>query len=148
MTADFPIYKIEDDPRNTLVDFMETVRIFLNDIVGSNLDSLGQPILFEELREDVVQAWNDAIEHFHDATKYVMGLGDKHLYEHGLYGAQLRLKTRIVQHFARRYERQGKRLLKPLLDVIDDLLDSMLEGVPGGGAVKEMKDAIRNCVSE
>lgn len=147
MPVDFPVFEVDADPRDTLMQFLVALRRFLTEIVRENRDPNGEPILFEEFRSDARKAWGEANEHFDTVLKRIGDISDRHLFEHGLTGYQLRLKTGIVQFFAAGYQRAGKRLLKRLFEVIDDLLDSILDGVPGAGFVSEIKDAIKNCVS-
>jgi hypothetical protein len=91
------------------------------------LAEMGQDKHFSRLREAVANADPQALE------------------QHGLYGAQLRWKlSNINFSLARFIEQPTSVLFHRLLDSIDALLDSLVGAVPGGSAVKELKEAVRN----
>jgi hypothetical protein len=74
---------------------------------------------------------------------------DEHLQNHGLYGAQLRAKFNLVRsRITPLLRRHHKKKLLQLIDAMDTVLDSIIAATGMDGAIKEMKDLLRNSVDE
>ncbi len=95
--------------------------------------------VLEEMEED---------GHFEQLHELVSNIDFAMVNAHGLYGSQLRWKlSNINFSFTRYIEQRSAALFDRLLSSIDALLDSILAAVPGGSAVKELKEAIRNSIA-
>ena len=105
----------------------------------------------DDLHRDMEAAWNDAVAGFGEFPRAVAALQPEEVDRHGLAGPQLRFKLATVRYWTERFQGGGENagfVLRRLLDAIDTLLDSLLAAVGAGSSLKELKDAIRNSVSE
>jgi len=100
------------------------------------------------VREDLVQeatsAWQEFEKDFPPErfTKSITRFGEKRLRAHGLYGAQLRYKLKAVEIAADDGIKGIKGWKRKLIDMLDILLESIGSGLPGYGALKELKDTL------
>jgi hypothetical protein len=143
--ADFPLYE-GGDPRLTIRDFLRAMQRFLDGLIATNADPFQRQLFSDDLYGLLREAWNESQVHFRDALARSEQLSDADMYEHGLWGAQLRLKTVLVRRYYEAYLRIGAPVLRSFIDVIDDFLKSILSAIPGGEAISEIKDAIKNSV--
>ena len=136
------------DDRLLLRQFVVWVRGFLAELVDSTQSSRVYGSLFAaELHEPMRRAWDEAVTEFAAVERGVSDLPADQIARSGLGGAQLRFKLAAVAWRTRLFRnRPASGLLRRLLDAIDTLLDSILAAVPGGTAVSEIKDAIRDSV--
>ena len=129
-----------------LAQFFEEVKANtgeMNDQAGGPLFEAEQIAYFEEALEEV---HDDG--HFSDLRSLVKKMSPANARAHGLYGAQLRWKLFNINHSFEGFVRQRTAaLFERLLSSIDALLDSILGAVPGGSAVRELKEAVRNSVA-
>lgn len=97
-----------------------------------------------ELRDFAVAAWNEFKKDF-PKQRLINASAENYSSmrkNHGLYGKQLAYKLRIIE-LASEDGKEGKPGWKrKLLDVIDNLLESVGDGLPGFGALKELKDSL------
>ncbi|MBI2516419.1 MAG: hypothetical protein HYV95_05835 [Opitutae bacterium] len=109
--------------------------------------------LFEiapELKDIAYKAWLEftkyhPLEKLNDA---IQNARDAHIENHGLHGAQLSYKFGLVQLATERAASGAPAWKRKLLDLLDNLLESIGEGLPGFGALKEMKDALVGSLPE
>jgi hypothetical protein len=139
----FPLYE-SGDPRQTIRDFLRALQRFLDELVAMNADPFERQLFSDDLYGLVRDAWNESQVHFRDAIARSEQVSDADIYDHGLWGLQLRLKTMLVRRYYEAYLQIGAPVLRSFLDVIDDFLKSILSAIPGGEAVSEIKDAIKN----
>ena len=108
--------------------------------------------MFEaELREEMRAAWNDASPQFEEVAVAVANLPVDSVRRHGLAGPQLRFKLATVRYWTERLQGGGANagfVLRRLLDAIDTLLDSLLAATCAGSSLKELRDAVRDSVSD
>jgi hypothetical protein len=101
-------------------------------------------VLAPEAREaasSALQEFNEQ-KHVHELIVAIGQASNDTLESHGLTGEQLRFKLTNVQLREQRFRsRPFFRPLQRLIKAIDTLLDSILDSVPGGSALKELKDA-------
>lgn len=98
--------------RQLLADFIEWVESFLrgmilNDVFYVPQDSVERrPIMAREARAALVDAWRQFEADFHDGQprKRIENSERQHLITHGLYGAQLQAKLRLVAMLALRVD--------------------------------------------
>lgn len=97
-----------------------------------------------DLRADAKTAWLQFKKDFPKETfmRSISHFQKKRLTAHGLYGAQLKYKLKIVKIAANeaKYNRQGWKI--KMLHILDNLLESIGDGLPGYGALKELKDSL------
>ncbi|MCB1925512.1 MAG: hypothetical protein KDJ27_17515 [Gammaproteobacteria bacterium] len=98
---------------------------------------------FEEALEEM-----EGDDHFENLHELVSAMDPRQAFVHGLYGSQARWKYFNINFSLTRFlEQRTAALFERLLSSIDALLDSILGAVPGGSAVKELKEAVRNSVA-
>jgi len=148
--------EVNTSPEET-VEYLQQFIVFLHDFfhqIEESTDEIdeqtGNP-LFEsqqigylsEVLEEV-----DEDQHFNQLHELVSNMDPRMAHAHGLYGSQFRWKiSNINFSFARYIEQRSAALFERLLSSIDALLDSILGAVPGGSAIKEVKEAIRNSIT-
>ena len=104
------------------------------------------PVIYvrEELREDAKAAWLQFKEDFPKKTftRSISHFQKKRLTAHGLYGAQLKYKLNTVKIASKKAINKPPGWERKLLDILDNLLESIGDGLPGFGALKELKDSL------
>jgi len=104
------------------------------------------PVIYvrQELWEDAVAAWLQFRENFPKKTfkRSISHFGKKRLIAHGLYGAQLKYKLSTVKVAVTEGKSRRQGWERKLLDILDNLLESIGDGLPGYGALKELKDSL------
>jgi|GEM_PF-2620916 hypothetical protein len=153
MPVEFPTFDGDDDPPLVLANFLKAVRKFLAELVETDRDSLGDRLFVRALRNEMLAAWEEAQVHFDLAIEraensYLRLQPGNALYEHGLYGRQLRFKLAVIRYFYGQYLSVGKGILKKLIEMIDDLLKSILDAIGAGGAISEIKDFIKDSIDD
>ena len=136
-----------------LTEFVIWLQDFFHDVAASidEGDELTGGPLFNEsqigfLDEVLEELENDA--HFASLQALVSNMNPNEAFMHGLYNAQLRWKLSNINFSLTGFlEQRTAALFDRLLSSIDALLDSILGAIPGGSAVKELKEAIRNSVA-
>ena len=98
----------------------------------------------EELKEQAKAAWVQFKEDYPKETfnRSISHFRKKRLTSHGLYGAQLEYKLKVIEFAAKNAKLELKGWKRKLLDMLDNLLESIGDGLPGYGALKELKDTI------
>jgi hypothetical protein len=142
MPVTFSEFSGQGDPRNTLINFVEEVRKFLDDLVQQ------QSLFRQSLRSDMQAAWQEVEPLFSEIRTRIANLSDADIRNHGLGGRQLRFKLAVIRFFYEQYQRVGTIILKKLIDIIDTLLKSILEAIGGGGAIAEIKDFIKDSLED
>ena len=134
-----------DDDRKQLFIFLVSTRDFVGKHIESGRDSLGTPVIDEDMLPLLRDAWKE----FQDgpgiaqAEKQIFGVSDQALIEAGLYGAQLRLKLENALKHRDNYQRRGgPKFLRKAIDAFDHLLDSLIKATGAGEALKELKDIL------
>lgn len=104
------------------------------------------PVIYvrEELREDAKKAWLQFRKDFskESFTRSISHFRNKRLIAHSLYGAQLQYKLSTVKVAAKEAKAKRQGWKRKLLDILDNLLESIGDGLPGYGALKELKDSL------
>ncbi len=139
----------ENEAKKKLKKFLSDTVTFLGKLVA-NEDYL----FVEELRPKIKEAWNEFIADFNieDAKTSINNMSSETLELHGLYGKQLDLKLSIIDFWREKFKLTGilddqkKKFLKRLLETIDALLESLLESAGNKGAVKEIKECLKNLI--
>lgn len=98
----------------------------------------------EDLIIEAAQAWKEFESDFPPErfTRSVIRFGERRLRAHGLHGAQLRYKLKTVEIASDEGNKEKKGWKRKLLGVLDNLLESIGCGLPGYGALKELKDSL------
>lgn len=136
-----------------LVQFVEWLEGFFYEVAENRFDddeAAGGPLFHATQIEFLpeVLAEMDRDGHFKRLREAIAGADPQALHAHGLYGAQLSWKLSNINFSLTRFiEERSASLLERLLDSVDALLDSVLGAVPGGSAVKELKEAVRNSIA-
>ncbi len=112
---------------------------------GGSIRHLFVDELIEHLEPSLVELKGDGI--FQSALESVGNMDQQTIQLHGLYGSQLVWKLKNINHWLQRFlDEQTRHLLERLLDAIDSLLQSLLESFPGGAAISELIEAIKNAM--
>lgn len=131
-----------------LVAFLEAVRDLLRQVVrDEGRDHKGNRLLVDELVRPMHDAFRELEEqqHFERLIGGARDLSAEPMHEHGLGGAQLRFKLAAVSFRESLFnELGGVFRFRWLLDTLEGLLDSIIDASGTGGAIKEIKEAIRN----
>jgi hypothetical protein len=136
-----------------LHSFVDWLHGFFHQVAENRFDTdevAGGPLFhatqIEFLPEVLAEMERDG--HFQRLMEAAAAADPKALFAHGLYGAQLSWKFSNINFSLTRFiEERSAALFDRLLDSIDALLDSLLGAVPGGSAVKELKEAVRNSIA-
>ena len=139
-TFTLPPLTMPDLPIDNLEDFLEEVRKLFDNITYH----WDQILIPAEFRKPLVEAWDelrpaiaslkDEVNSDDNATK---------LEEAGLSGKQLQLKLGILNRVWEKFKDTGTaKVLRKLLGWINKILASLGAVLPGGEAVKELKEAI------
>jgi hypothetical protein len=138
-----------EDAKGYLSNFV----IWLHDFLSTARDELTNPS-FRVLFEDQIDLFPEAFAEvnkdqlFPILDQLIQQADPDTIIKHGLYGAQLKWKlSNINFHFSRFIENRKASLLDRLLSSIDTLLDSILDAVPGGSAIKELKEALQDSIA-
>ena len=97
-----------------------------------------------DLRADAKTAWLQFKKDFPKETfmRSISHFQKKRLTAHGLYGAQLKYKLNTVKIASKKAINKPPGWERKLLDILDNLLESIGDGLPGFGALKELKDSL------
>lgn len=142
-----------DEAGKYLEAFVEWLEGFFYQVSENRFDTdeaAGGPLFHASQIEFLpeVLAEMDRDGHFRRLREAVAGADPRELFAHGLYGTQLSWKLSNINFSLTRFlEERSAALLERLLDSVDALLDSLLGAVPGGSAVKELKEAVRNSIA-
>ena len=153
-----------------LTKFMSNIREDM-DLLATNMDVIVPRQ--RELHDLVMQAWQEVLPRFEEASLYMVGEGrseelQRQLRDHGLTGTQLILKLSVYEARRAQFHRQWeqlkrkaredrgrnrsvfarpsnymKRITARYLDIADRILDS-LGFIPGTEAIKEVKGVMAN----
>ena len=141
-----------EEARPYLRGFVEWLEDFLMQLQENldEVDQYGNPLFEREqigfMSEALTEIRHD--KHFEHLQASVAEADIGALWRHGLYGSQLRWKLFNINFSFRRFiEGHSAELLDRLLSSIDALLESLLGAVPGGSAIKELKEAIQNSIA-
>ncbi len=135
--------------RQRLVQFLKAVHEILDRLVKTGKDPTGKPLFVPELQELMDAAWTEVVPVFWDTEKAIQDASEERLGGHGLFGKQLDFKLRVVDWLSGRFQALGgAKLLKRLLQAIENLLDSIIDAAGTGGAIKEIKEAIKSSVMD
>jgi hypothetical protein len=136
--------------RETLVSFLRSTYDLLRNIYTEGVDPKGEPLVPDDFRELLSDAWSEFAENFNleEAERRIRGLSPARMIAFGLFGAQLRLKLRVIDRLRENWlTNGGKEILKKLIDAIDTLLDSLLAATGIDEALKELKDILSGLLS-
>lgn len=139
------------DARARLFEFIEELYNFLQKTVTEPYDRESKLLVLEEMMPELREAWLHFDEDFNwdNAKDTIFKAPANHLESHGLYGSQLRAKLSLIRIRARRFfDSITKKGLLKLIDAYDTLLDSVIAATGLDGAIKEMKDLLRNSVDD
>jgi len=110
---------------------------------GGSIQHLFVDELIDHLQPSLGELENDGI--FQSVAEVVGRMDERTIRLHGLHGRQLVWKLNNINHWLKGFlDNPVRHLFDRLLDAIDALLESILESIPGGGAIVELKEAIRN----
>ena len=139
------------DAQAQLLQFVEELHDFLRRFVNEPYDREGKLLVLEEMQDELRNAWRDFDEDFSlgRAKSVIFETRPERLQTHGLYGGQLGAKLSLIRiRMGRFLDGITKRGLLKLIDAMDTLLDSIISATGLDGALKEMKDLLRNSVDE
>jgi len=103
--------------------------------------------LYAEVRGQGQAAWLEYVQQapLANLQDKVDNLSNAALVAHGLYGAQLKYKIRLIAVLERKC-RSAKRsagIRSKFIDAVDVLLDSLIAAMGTAGALKELKDMLK-----
>lgn len=138
------------DSRPYLVGFVEWVRDFFKQIADESVPFGDFANIFVPSQISYLpQAMSEISSLFENVIGKVKMMSETAIREHGLYGIQLQWKFSNVNYWLERFlDNSVYKVFDWLLDAIDSVLESILDGIPGGGAVIELKEAIRNAIDK
>lgn len=134
---------------------IETLQGFLRDsnqyVDGLLANAQTTGIIESPSRDLLLYAWRDKPnqERFVALQGAVPGMKPESAADHGLVGAELDAKVRVIQRLAERsLAAFGGGIAKRVLDAIDALLDSIIDVAGVGGGIKELKDLVKASIDE
>lgn len=129
--------------------FVSALWDLLHRVVEGGADFQGQPLFEPVLQERMYPALMDTRPHFDRLQAEIPEIDAGRISDHALEGQPLRFKLSVVRHWYDRFViAGGTGLFRRLLDALEGLLDSIIDAAQLGGAVKEIKEAIRNSTSD
>lgn len=124
--ADWPTVGEDDDPRQTLIDFLRKMEEFLDAIIKRGEDESGAPLFPEDKLALIRAAWREAKPKFGRVIEAVPLLTRSTIDSHGLSGAEMAFKLEVVRLFSDWFKGLGGgEWFKKLLDAIDNVFDSL-----------------------
>ena len=136
---------VSDNPRPAISQFIEAVRDFIAEFVESGKDPTGAPLFEEALLDLMRPAFKETMPAFDALLGRTTELSDESIGKHALSGDSLRFKFSVVNHRVAEFrQRPNVGRFRWVLDTIEGVLDSIIDAAGTGGAVKELKEAIRN----
>jgi hypothetical protein len=140
-----------DDDRDQLVQFLKTTLALIRSLATDHLNLFAQ-----DLRQAITAAWSEFETDFNlpDAEATIRAIRQDRAIWAGLYGAQLKLKLAVIQHWQQEWERNrtgfgfGRKILKKLIDAIDTVLGSLIAATGLDEALKELKDILSNSLDD
>lgn len=139
-----------EEARAYLADFVRWTRELMYNLVedsrpGGELRSLFVPELIDHMPAALNELEEDDV---FDRVIAALEVRDiEVIREHGLFGNQLLWKLANPRHWFEKFvETPTWKALLTLLESVDHLLESALDGVPGGGAIIEFKEAVMGAV--
>jgi hypothetical protein len=150
---------LSDDDRKLLTRFLSTLRSLLRSIIerpGRYLPRDARELAPDALRQLEDRGAFETVERAIESREY-----DRFLIDHGLSGAELRLKIALYESARSDYEQRGRlgygrrtrRLARRTLEFADVLLGSIAGALPGpsgvaAGAIQELKQAIEAALTK
>ena len=136
---------VAENPREALAGFVAAVRDFLAEFVFSGHDPNGEPLFIEELLGPMRLGFEETMPDFDMLIGRAAEIPEEKIREHGLFGSPLRFKFSVVNHWVSQFKSLGGGgLFRRALVTIEGVLDSIIDAAGTGGAIKEIKEAIRN----
>lgn len=139
----------EKDAKEQLQQFLKETLSFLRNLALGEYRAQDKSLFVKELVRQIREAWEEFEEDFNvdRARELIHSAPRSALQSHALYGEQLKLKLSAIQYWKERFfgNISGKFLIR-VLDAVDTLLDSLIKATNMDGAIKEIKDALRNLV--
>jgi hypothetical protein len=150
MADDFPrAGDISGDPKPWLVQFIGGLEGFIDEVVRSGTDRNGQDLFVQNLLASMRLAFNQSRPAFNTLRTRIAEMSDDRINEHALSGDSLRFKFAVVNERVDQFRTHGGvGLFRRALDTIEGLLDSIIDAAGTGGAIKELKEAIRNSTKD
>ena len=122
---------------------------WVQDTLEALQDEEYRRLFVPELIGPMKAAWIHARPRFEEVQALLAQTQLDQIELHGLSGPELDFKLKTVRYWAGRFIEGGSAVvLRRLLDSIDTLLVSLLDAIGGGGAVQEIKDAIRDAIAD
>ena len=148
--VDFPVAEnVLDNPRPALSQFVAAVGDFIAEFVESGQDPKGEPLFEETLLDLMRRALAETGPVFGMLAGRAAELSDDSIREHHLFGDSLRFKFGVVNHRVAQFKERGSTgLFRWVMDTIEGPLDSILDAAGTGGAIKELKEAIRTSTKD
>lgn len=140
--------ELADSARSDIYDFLRLVLEVLDLNIREPHGTEG-PLILEGMIGPLNDAWTEFQQDFSLGImeQQVFGVSGQTLQDHGLYGAQIAGKRRLVDIRISIFNGQRtKRALIWLLDAIDTYLDSVIDATGLSGSLKEIKDMLRNSI--
>ena len=137
--------EFDHDDKALMQQFVGALWDLLIQLVERGTDDRDRLVFEEGLRILMLPALLDTKPEFDRLGGAIAEISPESIERHGLYGDPLRFKLAVVRHWYDAFRGVGGvGLLRRLLDALEGLLDSIIDAAGTGGAVKEIKEAIRN----
>lgn len=143
--------KLANAARREIFNFVEELHGFLHRFVNEPYDQNKNLLVLEEMKGWLEDAWREFDEDFSwdRAKSAIFEASAEQLQAHGLYNRQLSAKLSLFRFRMDRFlNRITKKGLLKVIDAGDTLLDSIISATGLDGALKEIKDLLRNSVDE
>jgi hypothetical protein len=139
-TNAFPAFTGSGNPRPFLNDFVLWTRNFLDDLVT-------ETYFYEPLRDGLKKAWSEARSIFELVALKTSELSVEKIFDHGLFGFQLKFKSDVINHLLGLFKNSAV-VLRKLLEAIDTLLDSIADAIGFGEGAKEIKEFFEHALDD
>ncbi|MBT8456926.1 MAG: hypothetical protein KJO15_12575 [Alphaproteobacteria bacterium] len=140
-------FSFEDETRSLLQSFLKQLQQIMNSIVYEGYLFKHEVRLHDEPREYLIPVFESELpEAFSRTETAIFEASDEALSRHGLSGAALQSKLRLLQFLGRRFIDGLVDTLRFLLVQINSLLGSIQNATGWGDFIKEIKDAIENSI--
>jgi hypothetical protein len=145
--ADFPEFRVNENPRQLLVEFLMGLQQLLNEVLENGSGPTGLPLFVPELFPLVRQAWFAGRGQIPTFIESVRTISDQRIAEHQLQGAPLGAKLEVIRYFSGQFAIFGTAaILGRLFRPIDSLLKSLAEAAGAGGFLGELKELAENSI--
>lgn len=138
-----------DNDKERLKQILSDFRYLISSVLEEGKDNKGEFLFVKELFPFIKNAWKYVEGNFDDVFDRLKKVEEDKLTQHGLTGAQLEFKEKIIRWIKDKFKKVGgKSLFRRLLDTIEPILDSIMSAIGAGGAIREFKESMKNSIDD